>query len=91
MIIKWIIVIIIKVPPIDIIHKSITIIINAIIGCFPRIWPHVWQKIFVIIVNAGINNRNENLDASRVDIPCVCNVYVSIRGTACLSGIIQAI
>ena len=44
------------VNPVYVIYKAISIVIDAITGCFSRIAPHVCVEIRMIVINASINN-----------------------------------
>ena len=46
--------------PMNIIHKAIVIIINAITRNLLSIDPHIGAKVRVVVVNPRINYRNNN-------------------------------
>ena len=77
----------------DIIHKSIIIVIDAVIGNFPRIPPHVGSQIRVIIGNAAIDDRDDHVGAAGGDIPGFWRIDINICCANCpvhgLPGIVK--
>ena len=63
MVIGWIIVVIDKIPPPDIINIAISIIINTVIRNFPRVVPDIWCEIAMGIQHPGVDHGNN--DAAR--------------------------
>ena len=55
-----------KVIAMNIINKTIAIIIDAITGSLPSVHPNIGRKIWVLEINPGIQHRNINILAAGV-------------------------
>lgn len=50
-----------EVESIVIIHIAIVVIVNAIVGYFPMVCPHIPLEVWVRVVNAGINDADHHI------------------------------
>ena len=89
-IIKGIVVAIDKVPATNIIDITIVIIIDTIIGNLTGVTPDITDDIFMVIVQTGIDHRNDNI-AAGLCIPGFRCINIGIGSATSLTGIVQAI
>ena len=85
------IVVIIEVPAIHVIDKSIAVIINSVVGCLPRIHPNICSKVRMGDVDARVDDPNNNISRSCCNFPCLWCVDVRICRASRLPVIIQSI
>ena len=89
-IIHGIIVIVDKIPSINIIDVAISVIIYTIARYFTGVDPDIGGEILMGIVNTCIDHSYDDGKASCIDIPCFDSINIRIRRSSCLSGIMQA-
>ena len=58
-----------KIPTDDIVHIPISVIVQTIVANLSRVVPYVGFKIFVCVIYPGINNSNDYIGISFLDIP----------------------
>ena len=78
------------VDAVNIIHKTVAIIINPVAGNFARIHPHVVRQVLVRIAHAGVNDRHDDGARRVLNIPSVGSVDVRAGDTSQLTGIVQS-
>ncbi len=71
-------VVIIGVDPVYVVHPAIVIVVNAVVGNFPRVSPHVGSQVFVVIVYPSVNHCNDDIRSVSTNIPGFRRVDVGI-------------
>ena len=56
---------------IDIIHKPIVVIVNAVIRDLSRIDPHIPRQIFMGVINTCVDNSNHNVTVTPCRVPVI--------------------
>ena len=78
----------------DIVHKSIAVVIDPVIGDLSRILPHVGSQIRMIVGDAGVDHPNDHVGAAGGDIPGFRRIDINIcradRPIDGLPGIVKA-
>ena len=76
---KYLGIIIIEIPAVNVIDITISVIVNAIARNFPRIRPDRTAKLRVSYVNPCINQRHNHLTFSTfrvIFLPCRDNIHI---------------
>src|SRR3990167_6815162 len=86
MIIQWITIIIRKIIPINVIYKSVVIIIEFVSWNFGLVFPHIGRNILMRVINPRINDCDNNILTSLCCCPgfggidiSICNSFISCR------------
>ena len=78
MIIHGIVIVVAEIPPVDIIHVAIIVIVLSVAGNLTRIDPHIRQQVFVVIVHPGVYHCDNYIAAACLNIPGFRRVHVCI-------------
>ena len=68
-----------KVIAIIVIDIAVVVIVNAVAGDFLGVHPHIGGKVRMIVINATVNDGNNDLLAARGDVPGFCGTDVNAR------------
>ena len=78
-----------EVVAVHIVDQTIVVVVNAVVGDFPGIRPHVSGKILVAIVDARINHRHHNIDRAGRPVPRFHSINIGIKCPAVLPGVLH--
>ena len=79
-------------PPraINIVHNSVAVVVNVVVGNFAGIVPHIGGEIFMVVVDAGINHRRHHVRAAGGIRPRIQRINIRARYAALLAGVVQS-
>ena len=69
----------VKIVAIDVVHKAVSVIVDAIPGYFPRIGPHIAGEVRVVVLHALVDDRNKLVGITGLRGPGLYNIHISIR------------
>jgi hypothetical protein len=87
--IEWVRIVVVRIYAVDVIYVAVAVIVYAVARDFSRISPEIRIEIRVIVVNASVNDEDDDAGASGGDVPGFWGINVSVGGTAGLSGVVQ--
>ncbi len=68
-----------RVNAVDIIHVTVSIIVNAVVRDFAGIGPEVVEEVLVIQLRAGIDDSHDNVGGVFLAVPALGRVDVGVR------------
>ena len=78
-----------EIPAVNVVNKSIPIVINSVAGNLARIRPDVRLQVRMIYVNAFVNHSDDHVAAPCSRVPCGLGVDVRARSAATLPGVLE--
>ena len=84
-------VVIVEVPPVNVVHVAVAVVILAVTGYLVLVDPDVALEIGMLYVHAGIYDRDQSAGLPSLYTPGLGGVYVRIHGTTCLPSIVKTI
>ncbi len=78
-----------KVPAVDIIDISVSVIIDAVSWNFLCVGPDILGKIRMVVISTGIDDCNNNRVRTGCLGPCRDDIDIGTAGSTVLTGIIE--
>src|SRR3989338_642096 len=88
-VVHGIIIVIHFVDAVTIIHEAVAIIVQSVAVTIVAVLEHIRREILVVVVDAGIDHGDNNITASRGDVPRLRRIDVRILGATGLSRIVE--
>ena len=74
--VHWVIVVVGKIPAVNIVYESISVVIFAVTSNFSWVFPDVALEVRVIVVDSGVNDCNDNAGRALGDFPCLACLHL---------------
>ena len=58
--VHWVVVVVAKIPSINVVHVTVAIVVLAIIGDFARVFPNISLEVLVVVVDARVDHGNDH-------------------------------
>src|SRR5690348_3045426 len=84
-----IVVVVVEVPPMNVVNVPVGVIVDAVAGDFARVGENVGSQVRVVQLDGVIENRNHHVGTACSDIPGFWRVNIDTRFAATLAGVIQ--
>ena len=90
-VVKRVAVVVDKVIAMDIVDEAITVVIDAVARNLTRVGPDVGGQIRVGVVDAGVDNTDDDIPRTGAHLPGFRRVNIGICCAAALTGVVQAV
>src|SRR5262249_24139846 len=79
-----------EVPAVDVVDEAVAVVVDAVAGDLARVGPDVGGEVGVVVVDAGVDDRDDDAAARGDGVPRLGGVDVGVGDAAGLPGVVQA-
>ena len=74
---------------VTIVDMAVAVVVDAVVVAVGRVLKDVRRKILVVVVDTGVDHRNDDVVAPRRDIPGLGGVDIRVDGETGLAGVVE--
>ncbi len=79
-----------KVVAVDVVDVAVGVVVSVVARDFTRVGPHVGCEVRVGVVDAAVDDRNDDRGTARLAVPRFWRIDVGVDGTTGLTGVVHA-